>query len=435
MRRRTFVALALRRSFRLATFAADLTPPAGSPLCIGLVMPVARVADPLQARGVVLYPDREKPIVLCALDWLGVGNTSQDEWKQGLARAVGTEPSRVVVHTVHQHDAPGSDASASTLLGMDGVLESNAYSRQALSRTAAAAGAAKPRRLTHVSAGQAPVAQVASNRRILGAGGKVEFVRYTACRNLPQCAAPEGVIDPLVRSVGFWDGETRLATLAYYATHPMSYYGKGEVSADFPGMARGGQEGFCVYFTGAAGNIGAGKYNDGSPEMRPVLAGRLAEGMRQARAAEQRHRLDRIAWTVVPTRLPLREGPEYTEEAILARMRDPSREPKFRANAARYLAWLRLTQGGRTIPVTGLHIGPVSILHLPGELFVEYQIAAQKERPERMVAMAAYGDYGPMYIGTAKSYEEGGYETSEVSRVSPGVEEVLLEAQRKALRL
>ena len=39
-------------------------------------------------------------------------------------------------------------------------------------------------------------------------------------------------------------------------------------------------------------------------------------------------------------------------------------------------------------------------MHLPGELFVEYQLAAQAIGPERFVCVAAYGDYGPGYIGT-----------------------------------
>jgi hypothetical protein len=433
MRRRAFLALALRPSARLATFEADITPPGGTPLCLGLVMPSVRVDDPLKARGVVLFPERQKPVVLCALDWISVGNTSQDQWKAALARAVDTEPGRVAVHTVHQHDAPGADAAAAEILGADGILQSAAFSSQAIERTAAAARKLQPRRVTHISAGQAAVEQVASNRRILGPDGKVVFVRFTACRNSPHCGAPEGVVDRMMKSIGFWDGGERIASLAYYATHPMSHYGKGAVSADFPGMARDAQEGFCVYFTGAAGNIGAGKYNDGAPEMRRVLADRLADAMRRARAAEEKHALDRIGWSSVPARLPLREGKEYTEEALLAELQNTGLEPKFRANAARYLAWLRLTKGGRTIPITCLRLGPVRLVHLPGEPFVEYQLAAQRERPNEMVAVAGYGDYGPMYIGTAKAYEEGGYETSGVSRVSPGVEEVLLEAQRKAL--
>jgi hypothetical protein len=48
--------------------------------------------------------------------------------------------------------------------------------------------------------------------------------------------------------------------------------------------------------------------------------------------------------------------------------------------------------------------------------------------------MAAYGDYGPWYIGTAAAYEEGGYETSPgASNVSPEAEEILLAAIRKLL--
>ena len=44
---------------------------------------------------------------------------------------------------------------------------------------------------------------------------------------------------------------------------------------------------------------------------------------------------------------------------------------------------------------------------MPGELFVEYQLAAKAERKDLFVAMAAYGDYGPYYIGTAVAYTEG----------------------------
>jgi hypothetical protein len=48
--------------------------------------------------------------------------------------------------------------------------------------------------------------------------------------------------------------------------------------------------------------------------------------------------------------------------------------------------------------------------------------------------MAAYGEYGPGYIGTARGYEEGGYETSaRASDVAPEVEGVLMAAMRRLL--
>jgi hypothetical protein len=62
-------------------------------------------------------------------------------------------------------------------------------------------------------------------------------------------------------------------------------------------------------------------------------------------------------------------------------------------------------------------------------LFVEYQLAAQKMRADKFVAMAAYGDYGPGYIGLEASYPQGGYEVNQgVSRVAPEVEGVLMPA-------
>jgi hypothetical protein len=98
------------------------------------------------------------------------------------------------------------------------------------------------------------------------------------------------------------------------------------------------------------------------------------------------------------------------------------------------MAWLRRATQGRTIDVACLTLGRARILHMPGELFVEYQLAAKAQRPDLFVCMAAYGDYGPWYIGTAAAYGEGGYETSPTaSNVAPEAEEVLLAAIRKLL--
>lgn len=79
----------------------------------------------------------------------------------------------------------------------------------------------------------------------------------------------------------------------------------------------------------------------------------------------------------------------------------------------------------------------IDLLQMPGELFIEYQLAAQKMRPDSFVCMAAYGDYGPGYIGTSDAYGQGGYETGfsiPVSRVSPRVEAVLVGAMQELLK-
>lgn len=426
--------MAAGRGLKVSTFVADVTPPMGAPLCYGLVPVAAEVVDKLWARGVVLRPAGEKPIVLCAVDWLGIGNGSRDRWRAVLAKAAGTGTERVALHTVHQHDAPGDDLSAHAFLPAGVPLCDLDFARGAAGRVAAAVKASKSVAVTAVTGGAAAVSEVASNRRILGPDGKVAFGRMTACRNSPQCAAPEGVIDPLMRSVSFWAGEKRVATLSYYATHPMSYYGKGGVSSDFVGQARDLQtDTFQVHFTGAAGNIGAGKYNDGAPANRAVLRDRMADAMRRAKAAEKPVSLDAVRWVSESVAMPLRVGKGFGEDEIVAAIADAKLDGKQRANHARYLAFLRMTKAGRKIDLTALRLGSFSVLHMPGELFVEYQLAAASFRPGELVATAAYGDYGPMYIGTARAYDEGGYETSAVSRVGPAVEDVLMGAMRKVL--
>ena len=99
------------------------------------------------------------------------------------------------------------------------------------------------------------------------------------------------------------------------------------------------------------------------------------------------------------------------------------------------LVWLRRCQAGHKIDLTCLRLGKARVVHMPGELFVEYQLAAKKMRPDLFVGMAAYGDYGPGYIGTTIGYDQGGYETSHpASHTAPNVEAVLMEGMRKLLR-
>ena len=108
-------------AFRVATFQSDATPPLGAPLCGGGVPPVQSVIDPLSARGVVFLPEGEKPIVICAVDWVGIGNGGHLAWREALADAAGTDTSRVSVHVLHQHDAPMCDLSAEALLDAHGL--------------------------------------------------------------------------------------------------------------------------------------------------------------------------------------------------------------------------------------------------------------------------------------------------------------------------
>lgn len=98
------------------------------------------------------------------------------------------------------------------------------------------------------------------------------------------------------------------------------------------------------------------------------------------------------------------------------------------------MAWYERCLAGKKVNISCLSIGRARILHLPSEMFVEYQLAAKNRRPDLFVAVAAYGEYGPGYIGTDKAYKEGGYETSETaSNVHPETERTLKPAIFKLL--
>lgn len=432
-------ATAWAADLRVATFQADVTPPLGTPLCFGLVQPGARVDDPLTARGIVIA-GAGKPIVLVAVDWLGISNESHDRWRQALATAAGTSVDRVSVHVLHQHDAPGHDDAAAGLLrehGMTGsLIQDDAFNAAAIGRVAAALRAAPRRRVTHVGTGRARVEQVASNRRILGDDGKVRYTRYSSSRIAEAVAAPEGVVDPWVQSTSFWDGNKPVAVITYYATHPQSHYGNGGISWEFVGMARAMREKAVpgaahIHFNGASGNVAAGKYNDGAPEKRALLAQRLALGMAAAWDATAKTRVSAtdVSWSTVEVALPLRAD-THGAAALEAVVGNASAKPADRMRAARDLAFARRAAAGQRIQLSKLRVGPAESIYLPGELFIEYQLAAQKIRP---VAVAAYGDLGPGYIGTEVAYAQGGYETGVVSRTAPSVEGVLVNAIRELM--
>jgi hypothetical protein len=434
------VARGAGKPLRIATFRVDATPPLGTPLCFAMVPDGKEVVDRLSARGIILAGE-DAPVVLAVLDWLGIGNEGYDEWRAALARAAGTSPGRVAVHCLHQHDAPGYDPTGQRVLRDYRIpvpLYDENWMREVLGRVSEAARQAARRLepVTEIGLGKAIVERVASNRRLLGPDGKVQHSRLSSCKIEAVRALPEGVIDPAVRLISFWNGARPLASLTWYATHPQSFYAQGGISADFPGLARAFRElalpeAAHLHFNGASGNVAAGKYNDGSPENRPVLAWRLAMGMKQAWDRQTRHPVGAadLRWRNVPVALPLRPG--YDEPALSKELVKPERTRAEHSRYGRAIAWARRVAAGHRIELTAMQLGPARVLHLPGELFIEYQLAAQQMRPDEFQAMAAYGDYGPSYIGTEISYSQGGYETSVVSFVGPAVEQVLTDALRK----
>ena len=428
--------------FSIATFSADVTVPLNHGMMGGLWKSES-IADPLFAKGIVLLGG-EKPIVFVSIDWCEIRNDAFDRWRDVLATASGSSRERVLVSTVHQHEAPVADLGAQRILeerGLEGNVCDLNFHEIAVQRVGKALRESlhHARPVTHLGLGQAKVKNIASNRRYLLPDGTPAFNRGSAsAKNVLAREAPNGTIDPWLKTLSFWSNERPVVALSGYATHPMSYYGTGEVSADFPGDARAQRQKdtpdcLQIYFSGASGNVTAGKYNDGSRTNRAKLAGRLYNGMLAAWEATTRHPLTQMEYRNVKLRLEARSHLGFTQ-ADYEKILQPGTDPWQQCRAAMGQSWRQRANAGHKIDVPLIDFGVAQLLLLPGEIYVEYQLAAQKMNPDAMVLVAGYGDGATGYIPTEKHWEEGDSNLDDWCWVHPGAEQSVLTAIQSVLK-
>ncbi len=424
---------------KIAPFRYDVTPPLGHSLCGGWIQPVVGYDDPLEAIGYVLL-GAGAPIVVCVVDWCGILNSAHYQWRDSLAEAAGTSVDRVTVHCVHQHNAPFACLDANEIVSaypeLPQIVDPDFFA-QCLERGRDAVTVAlkEPIAITHVAADQARVHRVASNRRIIGPDGTVVSQRGSSSANPEHHRLPEGLVDPWLKTIAFFHEDQKLVSSHYYACHPMSYYGDGRVSADFCGLARRehqANEPDCLhlYFNGCGGNIGAGKYNDGSRPMREALKSRILEGIIASEESLAPQPIESVAWRTQEI-LPA-PNPQFDEAALVSQISDSNQSVVNRNRSAYSVAWLRRYLEGVPITLSSLEVNDIISLHLPAECFVEYQLRAQEMRADRFVASAAYGDGGPWYIPTSAAYPQGGYAVS-VAWCDSEVEQVLTEGIHRLL--
>ncbi len=425
----------------LSTFETEVTIPLGHPCMGGGIAPAKEVIDPLLAHGFVLQ-GAGKPVAFVALDWCEIRNGAYDLIREAVAKAVGTDPVRVMLCALHQHDAPIFDVEAQQLLEKHkakGAICDLAFLDKAVARVAEAAKAslkgAKP--VTHIGTGEAKVEKVASNRRYLDADGKVHYNRMSASRDPKVRAGEEGTIDPLLKTFSFWNGDTALCGLSAYATHPMSYYGKGGVTADFVGMVRKRRQAdtpgvMQMYASGCSGNVTAGKYNDGDPANRDVLAGRIHTAMSTAWKATKKTAVKDVNFRSVPLTLEARTSDGFSEEALLKKLKDDPK-PFGQCLAALGHSWKKRCDAGKSIDLPVLDFGGAAIALLPAESYVEYQLAAQRARPDAFVLVAGYGECGPGYIPIERAWKENDGNLSDWCWVNPGSEKRMNDAIKKAM--
>lgn len=431
-------------AWEVSTFEADITIPVGHACMGGGIADARQIVDPLFARGFVLRKPNEadwKPVVIAALDWCQCNNDSYDRWREALAEAALTTRERVMLATVHQHDAPICDLTAQGLLTEHGLPGANcdpAFHERAVLATAAAlkASLAKPRRVTHLGVGQARVERIASNRRVVAPDGTITWNRGSASGNLHN--APEGEIDPWLKTLSLWDGSEAVVAWSSYAVHPMSHYGRGAVSADFPGMARARRqvetpETFQLYFTGCSGDTTAGMYNNGDPANRQALANRLHDAMTRAWDHTETRPLGELTFRCAHLHLPARQGGDFEPARMEEILADRQAGKWDRIRAALGLSWRQRVDSGQPIDVPCLSLagGKAQFMVMPAETFVGYQLKAQELRPDSFVMVSGFGDGAPGYLPTDQCWADG--YRDDYCWVQPNLERLMTAAMAEAL--
>ena len=89
---------------------------------------------------------------------------------------------------------------------------------------------------------------------------------------------------------------------------------------------------------------------------------------------------------------------------------------------------------GHKIDIPLLALAVVQFVLLPAESYVEYQLLAQRLRPDSFVVVAGYGDCGPGYIPTERAFEEGDTNLNDWCWVVPGTDKAMTTALQSVLK-
>lgn len=415
----------------LHPFKIDVTPPLGGYLCGGLHDTSLSIETPLYLRGIVFVSPRGRHVV-AAIDFCYVCGRSYRRLVEALADGAGAPASNVTVHANHLHDAPLIDEVPHRLIEEhcpELRFHDEAYFARVLADARAGVATAMRRTGQEVSgisfAGKA-VERFAGTRRVLDEHHQCK-VRYSICCDPTIRDQPEGLIDPMLDQVVFFDeGGKPAVSLSFYASHPQVSDGRRAVSSDTIGVAldlfeKTNPGVFPVYFTGCGGDVTAGKYTTTNKHHNRLAFGlRLFEGMQGAFDIARPQPLPPLRWCDATDDAPLR--PRRESEAELVHVIRTHTYRPSRYLAAMKLARLRDGLAAYPFRMTRLSFGDIGILFLPAEMCVPYQFYAKAVWRGRL-AVAAYGDCFLKYVATDEAFGQGGYEVEpDWTEVQPGIE-------------
>lgn len=410
----------------------DITPSIGDLLGFGRV---EQIDGTIAVKAVYLYDDtNHTAVVLAMADLEGFTRSVDKRIRQAVAAALGIRMDQVCLNASHTHTAPKPYAFIHQLFVPYRVPNVDPmWLGRVESELVEAAREAKASALpVQAEAGSRRVKEVAANRTIVRKDGTI-VTRHGLCTVREDKDEAEGLIDPNVAVLRF-KGENGqpVVTLFNYACHPTAIDAIGRLSSpDFAGYAAEIIEketsGPAFFLQGACGNVGTGKYADGSIERSREMGARLATAVLAA--------LDR-AVACKPSPLILSTWNAPVELADNLPTERTARDELERAGLNRDIwemwrigALIEVLQAidlAETCRLFTIECGDWCISGLPAESFIESAIAIKAASPHPFTMVGAYYDCTLWYIPTWEAYRDNVYEAGGGwSYVAPGTSEAL----------
>ena len=464
----------MRATSQLRASAAmiDISPPPGTHLAgsgAGDHRPTQAVLDPLFARAIVFEAGGRR-ICLVILDLTIVTGEYTDRIRAAISGQTGIEQDAIMVQATQTHSAP---SLGYFMLDPDFPLETTeetehlrgaerAYGeRAAAAAVEAAVEAADRLQPARIGLGRGVHGDLAFNRRGVRRDGSIVMPRPQGREQQPfgisEVCYLEGPMDPEVGVCCVQDLNGKpLAFLLHYTCHPVNAYGNRETflaaSADWPGAWAGEmQEAFGagavpLVVNGCCGNINpwhpfCAEFKPDHRRMGRALSGlseRIVHGMAFAGDFSEDVVLD---MRIEKIGLPFREIPDERlreVDAILTEHPQPPREANgqvdprwFRAASTRSVELCRQRDGAFSYEIQAFRIGDLCILGLPGEPFVEGQLALKVYSPASYLFPAHLTTHYVGYLPTREAYTRGGHEANEDvtywAKLAPGCLETVVE--------
>lgn len=439
----------------LAGFArVNITPMMGIPVSGYYKERIADgVLDELELNALAVACEDTKAVIISA-DLISIANDVADDYRAHIADVTGLPVDAIILHGTHTHTGPELQKNSDNPL----IEEYFQMVRRRMADVAAFALAdLKPARMGW-AIGEAP--NIAFIRRFRMKDGSV---RTNPGVNNPDILEPIGSVDERVNVVRFDREGAETIILVNFGDHPDTVGGN-KISGDWPALFRASAEKAldntkCVFVNGVQGDVNhvnvwptGGYLNDTFNDFDDVSRGYgHARFMGRVVTGGVLQVFDKVKYVDVesvrylqktiqiPSNMPKPE--EMDEARYINEMHEAGRDAELPyeammlttkvADAARKL---RLEHGPEffEMKLTGLSIGEVSLLGIPGEPFTGVGRELKKSKAFELVMPACLTNGSQGYFPMRDAYEEGGYEAGS-SRFKSGVAELIIEEGKKLL--